>query len=140
MKRLLRNIPLKRFCRDLNLKFMGFEWKSFWVWERFDWGKGRELKSVLKNYHISPIKLKIHIFCSLHTREITCKKHIWSTKFFMVYLNYRSEHIWPPTRKWLQMLEAFHLASLQIITFDHFWTIHHFWDQCLKFLIFQYWE
>ena len=39
-------------------------------------------------------------------------------------LNYRNEHIWPPTRKWLQILEAFHLASAQIITFDHFWTIH----------------
>ena len=42
----------------------------------------------------------------------------------MVYLNYRNEHIWPPTRKWSHIFEAFHLASLQIITFDHFWTIH----------------
>ena len=31
--------------------------------------------------------------------------------------------------------EAFHLASLQFITFDHFESIHH---QCLKFLIFQF--
>ena len=44
----------------------------------------------------------------------------------VVYLNYRSEHIWPPTRKWLQILEAFHLASLQNITIDPFWTIHLF--------------
>ena len=28
----------------------------------------------------------------------------------VVYLNYRNEHIWPPTREWLQNLEAFHLA------------------------------
>ena len=38
----------------------------------------------------------------------------------VVYLNYRNEHIWPPTRKWLQILEAFHLAFAQIITFDLF--------------------
>ena len=38
----------------------------------------------------------------------------------MVYLNYRNEHIWPPTRKWLQILEAFHLASTQIRIFDLF--------------------
>ena len=76
MKRLLRNIPLKRFCRDLNLILMGFERKTTWVWERFEWGKGRELKSVLKFYHISHIKLKTRVFCGLHTR----KKHIWSTK------------------------------------------------------------
>ena len=42
----------------------------------------------------------------------------------VVYLNYRNEHIWPPTRKWLHILEAFHLASLQFITFDHFESIH----------------
>ena len=40
----------------------------------------------------------------------------------MDYLNYRNEHIWPPTRKWLQIFEALRLASLQFITFDHFWT------------------
>ena len=40
------------------------------------------------------------------------------------YLNYRNEHIWPPTRKWLHIFEAFHLASLQFITFDHFESIH----------------
>ena len=44
----------------------------------------------------------------------------------VVYLNYKNEHIWPPTRKWLHIFEAFHLASLQIITFDHFWTKHLF--------------
>ena len=38
----------------------------------------------------------------------------------VVYLNYRNKHIWPLTRKWLQILEAFHLAFIQIITFDHF--------------------
>ena len=42
----------------------------------------------------------------------------------MVYLNYGNEHIWAPIRKWLHIFEAFHLASLQIITFDHFLTIH----------------
>ena len=42
----------------------------------------------------------------------------------MVYLNYRNEHIWLLTRKWLHIFETFHLASLQIITFDHLWTIH----------------
>ena len=58
----------------------------------------------------------------------------------VVYLDYKSERIWPPTRKWLQILEAFHLASLQIITFDHFEQYISLWDRCLKFLIFQYWE
>jgi len=42
----------------------------------------------------------------------------------VVYLNYRNEHIWPPTRKWLHKIEAFHLASLQFITFDHFESKH----------------
>ena len=42
----------------------------------------------------------------------------------MDYINYRNEHMWPPTRKWLQILEAFHLASPQIIIFDHFLTIN----------------
>ena len=42
----------------------------------------------------------------------------------MVYLNYRNEYIWPPTRKWLHNFETFHLASLQFITFDHFESIH----------------
>ena len=44
----------------------------------------------------------------------------------VVYINYRNEHIWPPTRKWLHIFEAFHLASLQFITFDHFWSLHLF--------------
>ena len=42
----------------------------------------------------------------------------------LVYLNYRNEHIWPLIRKWLHIFETFHLTFLQIITFDHFWTIH----------------
>ena len=42
----------------------------------------------------------------------------------MVYLNYRNEHIWPLTIKWLHIFESFHLASLQFKTFDRFWTIH----------------
>ena len=42
----------------------------------------------------------------------------------MIYLNYRNEHIWPPTIKLLHIFEAFHLASLQFITFDHFESIH----------------
>ena len=42
----------------------------------------------------------------------------------MIYLNYRNKHIWPPTRKWLHIFETFHLAYLQIITFDYFWTIY----------------
>ena len=42
----------------------------------------------------------------------------------VVYLNYRNEYIWPPTRKWLHNFETFHLASLQFITFDHFESIH----------------
>ena len=42
----------------------------------------------------------------------------------MVYLNYRNEHIWPSTRKWLHIFETFHLASLQFIAFDHFESIH----------------
>ena len=29
-----------------------------------------------------------------------------------------------PTRKWLHIFEAFHLSSLQFITFDHFESIH----------------
>ena len=44
----------------------------------------------------------------------------------MIYLNYRNEHIWPPTRKWLHIFEVFHLASLQFITFEHFLSLHLF--------------
>ena len=33
-------------------------------------------------------------------------------------------NIYDLPQKWLQIFEAFHLASLQIITYDHFWTIH----------------
>ena len=44
----------------------------------------------------------------------------------MVHLNYRNEHIWPPTRKWLHIFEVFYLASLQFITFDHFLSLHLF--------------
>ena len=42
----------------------------------------------------------------------------------VVYLNYRNEHIWLSTRKWLHIFEAFYLASFQFITFDHFESIH----------------
>ena len=58
----------------------------------------------------------------------------------VVYLNYRNEHIWPPTRKWLHIFEAFHSASLQFIAFDHFWTIHLILKSVLEIFIFQYWE
>ena len=53
----------------------------------------------------------------------TIKSYITGTKS-SVYLNYRNEHIWPPTIKWLHIFEAFHLASLQFKTFDCFGTIH----------------
>ena len=43
-------------------------------------------------------------------------------------------------KKWLQILEAFHLASAQIITFDPFWTIHLFLRSAIEIFIFQYWE
>ena len=60
----------------------------------------------------------------------------------VVYLNYRNEYIWSPTRKWLHIFEAFNLASLQFETFDHFFKIFYlyisFWDRYLKFLIFQF--
>ena len=48
----------------------------------------------------------------------------------VVYLNYRNEHIWPPTRKWLHKIEAFHLAfynSYHLIIlnqYNSFWAIH----------------
>ena len=35
----------------------------------------REHKSVLKNNHISPIKLKTHVFRELDSCEITREKH-----------------------------------------------------------------
>ena len=41
----------------------------------------------------------------------------------MVYLNYRNEYIWPPTKNDYISLKLFHLISLQFITFDHFLTI-----------------
>ena len=50
----------------------------------------------------------------------------------VVYLNSRNEHIWPPTRKWLHIFEAFHLASLQFITFDHFLFLHLFLRSMLE--------
>ena len=59
----------------------------------------------------------------------------------VVYFNYRNEHIWSPTRKWLQILETFHLASIRIIIFYHFLNnTSHFRDRRLKFLIFQHRE
>ena len=42
----------------------------------------------------------------------------------VVYLNYRNKHIWSPTRKWLHIFEAFHLAFLQFTAFDHFESIY----------------
>ena len=42
----------------------------------------------------------------------------------VIYLNYRNEHVWPSTRKWLHIFEAFQVASLQFLTFDHFESIH----------------
>ena len=66
--------------------------------------------------------------------------HTQSVLSQVVYLNYRNENLWPPTWKWLQILEVFHLASIQIITFDHFWTIHLILRLVRKFFIFQYWE
>ena len=42
----------------------------------------------------------------------------------VVYLNYRNEHIWPPTKKMITYDEVFHLASLQFITFDYFESKH----------------
>ena len=33
-------------------------------------------------------------------------------------------NIYDLPQKWLHIFEAFHLAFLQIITFNHFWTIH----------------
>ena len=50
--------------------------------------------------------------------------HIQLVLSQVVYLNYRNEHIWHSTRKWLHIFEPFHLASLQFIIFDHFWTVH----------------
>ena len=35
----------------------------------------RELNSVLKISHISPIKLKTRVFCGLDSRETICEKH-----------------------------------------------------------------
>ena len=48
----------------------------------------------------------------------------------VVYLSYRSEHIWPPTRKWLHKIETFHLASYNsyhliiLNQYNSFWAIH----------------
>ena len=63
--------------------------------------------------------------------------HIQLVLSQVVYLNYRNEHIWPPTRKWLHIFEAFHLASLQFITFDHQYIS--FWDWCSKFFDISIW-
>ena len=38
--------------------------------------------------------------------------------------HYRNEHIWPPTKNMITYDEAFHLAFLQFITFDHFESKH----------------
>ena len=57
----------------------------------------------------------------------------------VVYLNYRNKHIWPPTRKWLHIFEAFHLASLRFIKFDHFWSLHLFWRLMLEIFDISIW-
>ena len=59
--------------------------------------------------------------------------HIQLVLSQVVYLNYRNEHIWPPTM--ITYDEAFHLASLQFITFDHFESIH----LILRFTFFFFW-
>ena len=41
----------------------------------------------------------------------------------VVYLNYRNEYIWPPT-KMITTLWNFSFGFLQFITFDHFESIH----------------
>ena len=57
----------------------------------------------------------------------------WSFNNQFIYdLNYRNEHIWPPIRKWLHIFEAFHLASLQFITFNHFLSLHLFLRSMLE--------
>ena len=48
--------------------------------------------------------------------------HIQLVLSQVIYLNYRNEHIWPPTM--ITYDEAFHLASLQFKTFNHFESIH----------------
>ena len=35
----------------------------------------------------------------------------------VIYLNYRNEHIWPPTKKWLHIFETFHLVSYNSLHF-----------------------
>ena len=89
------------------------------------------INSVLAYVHV------LHIYClkiSLNWYFVN-----WGSKRSKCFIHYLN--IQPPIRKWLQIFETLHLASLQIITFDHFWIIHLiFLDRCLKFLIFQYWE
>ena len=57
----------------------------------------------------------------------------------VVYLNYKNKHIWPPTRKWLHIFEAFHLASLRFIKFDHFLSLHLFWRSMPKIFDISIW-
>ena len=42
----------------------------------------REIGCVWKTVYINPLKLKIRVFCRLASREVTCKKCLWSTKLF----------------------------------------------------------
>ena len=82
MKRMLRKHTFKLILQKSSLKMMGFDWKLVLGWERFEWGNEREIESVLKICHISPIKLKTRIFRGLDSCEITREKHHWSTKLF----------------------------------------------------------
>ena len=56
----------------------------------------------------------------------------------VTHLNYRNTHIWPPTKLDYITCEAFHLAphkSYHLIFLNQYISL---WDQCLKFLIFQF--
>ena len=80
---MLRKHTFKLILQKSGLKMMGFDWKSILGQERFKWGNEREIENVLKIYHISPIKLKTHVFRGLDSRKITREKHHWSTKLFV---------------------------------------------------------
>ena len=125
--------------------------KIFLVWSIYGWAHTSHLNMY---NHINEISihwtLDLCVVCmyQMWNSPLSKVKLQWSIQSShkqlvlsqVVYLNYRNEHIWPPTRKWLHLFEAFHLAYLQFITFDHFWTIHFILRLMPALLIFHFWE
>ena len=95
-----------------------FKGKSVWGWERHEGGEKRENRMYLKICHISPLKLKTHVFHGLPSCEVTLEKCLWSTKFFM------GKHYSQDSHELVAKVFAWNSV------FSHF-ALNHFHRKCL---------